>query len=210
RRRPRRLAKGRGERTGFAKANFERDPGDRARGLGQQHLRVLDATGVVVAMGRHAERSLERPAEMVSAQPNGARQGVERYVLGEMFFYIRRRNALLPAGESATCRRLDALRAVVAAHELVRQYDAERLAIMPVFGAALDQPAQFDRRFPQRLVFEERPWRQRRLRTTAHFGGIEIDIHHAAARAGLLRLAVFVTSRHEGELALDVSQRRTR
>ena len=36
---------------------------------------VLDATGVVIAMGRHAERSLERPAEMIRAQPNEARQG---------------------------------------------------------------------------------------------------------------------------------------
>ena len=81
-----------------------------------------------------------------------------------------------------------------------------------IFSTALDQPAQFDRCFPQRLVFEKQAWRQGclgwdRFRRAAHFCGIEIDIHDAAAAAGLLHFAVFVTSRYKDELALNVSQR---
>src|SRR4029450_6828416 len=84
--RPGRLAKGCRERAGLAEADLQRDLGDRARGLRQEHLGVLDATGVVIAMGRHAERSLERPAEMIRAQPNEARQCGERYILGTVVF----------------------------------------------------------------------------------------------------------------------------
>src|SRR6476620_3216799 len=82
------LAKGYRERTRFAEADLQRDLGDRARGLRQQRLGVLDATSIVIAMGRHAERPLEGPAEMVRAEPNGARERGERYLLGDMFFDV--------------------------------------------------------------------------------------------------------------------------
>src|SRR5262249_28498780 len=67
---------------------------------------------------------------------------------------------------------------------------------------------------PRRLVFEEQGWGQGGARRACpgiggRLGGIEIKIHEAAAGAGLLPLAILMTRRHEGELAFDVSQRRT-
>src|SRR5262245_12525395 len=164
-------------------------------------------------MGRYAERPLERAAEMIRAEPNRARERGERYLLGDMFFDVVANGPLRPGGETAARRRFDAAHASAAAHELMRQHDAECLAVMPIFTAALDQPAQFDGGFPQRLVFEEQAWRQRRVRRACswvdgHFGGIEIEIHDAAAGAWLLPLAVLMTRRHKGELAFDISQRR--
>src|SRR5262245_12209275 len=212
--RPGCLAKGCRERACFAEADRQRDFGDRARGPRQERLGVLDATSVVIAVGRHAERPLEGPAEMIRAQPNAVRERGERYLLCDMFFYVRGDDPLLPGGETAARRRFDAARTSVAADELVRQHDAERLAIMPILTAALDQPAQFDRGVPQRLVFEEQAWRQGRVRWACpridgHFGGIEIEIDDAAAGAGLLPLAILMTRRHKGELAFDIPQRRT-
>src|SRR5215471_11634641 len=174
---------------------------------------MLDATSVVIAMGRHAERPLERPAEMIGAEPNGARERGERYLLGDMFFNVAAHGPLLPSGETAARGRFYAAYAGAAAHELMRQHDAECLAVMPIFAAVLDQPAQFDRGFPQRLVFEEQAWRQGRVLRACpwidkHFGGIEVEIHNAAARAGRLPLAVLMTRRHKRELAFEVSQRR--
>src|SRR6516164_7865205 len=165
-------------------------------------------------MGRHAERPLEGPAEMIRAQPNAVREGGKRYLLGDVFFDIRGHDPLLPGGETAARRRFDAAHAGAAAHELMRQHDAECLVVMPILTAALDQVAQFDRGFPQRLVFEEQAWWQGRVRCACpwidgHFGGIEIEIHDAAAGAGLLPLSILMTRRHEGELAFDISQRRT-
>src|SRR5215471_4513427 len=162
--RPSRLAKSCGERTRFAEADLQRDLGDRARGLRQERLGVLDATSVVIAMGWRAERSLERPAEMIRAQSNEVRERGERYLRGDMFFDVAAHSALLPGGETAARRRFDAARASAAAHELMRQHDAECLAVMPILTAALDKLAQFDRGFPQRLVFEEQAWRQGRVR----------------------------------------------
>src|SRR6516162_8468903 len=208
------LAKSRRERTRFAEADRQRNLGDRACWPRQQRLGVVDATSVVIAVGRHAERPLEGPAEMVRAQPNTVREGSERYLLGDVFFDIRGHDPLLPGGETAARRRFDAARSSAAAHELMRQHGAECLAVMPIVTAALDQPAQFDRGVPQRLVFEEQAWRQGRVRCACcgidgHFGGIEIEINDAAAGAGLSPLAIFMTRRHKGELAFDISQRRT-
>src|SRR5262245_19098413 len=149
---------------------------------------------------------------MIRAQPNEMRERGERYLRGDTFFDVAAQSALLPSGESAGIRRFDAAHASAAAHELMRQHDAECLAVMPILTAALDQLAQFDRGFPQRLVFEEQAWRQGRVRACpwidGHFGGIEIEIHDATAGAGLLPLAILMTSRHKGELVLDISQRR--
>src|SRR5262249_2937055 len=115
------LAKGRRERTRFAEADRQRDLGDRARGPRQERLGVVDATSVVIAVGRHAERPLEGPAEMIRAQPNTVREGSERYLLGDVFFDVRGHDPLLPGGETAARRRFDAARSSAAAHELMRQ-----------------------------------------------------------------------------------------
>jgi hypothetical protein len=73
---------------------------------------------------------------MIRAQPNEARQGGERYMLGDVFFDIRGYDAPLPAGEPAACRRFDAARARGAAHELMCQHDAKCLA-----RSAFDRPS---------------------------------------------------------------------
>src|SRR4029450_11511509 len=127
--RPGRLAKGCRERARLAKDDLQRALRDSASALRQEHLAVLDATDVAIARGRHAERSFERPAEMIGAQPNEARQGGERYLLGNVFFDIRGYDALLPGSETAACGRFDAARAGVAAHELMCQNHAARIAI---------------------------------------------------------------------------------
>ena len=64
RRQPGRPAKRRGERACLAEAQRQSDIGHRWRRLGQQHLGVLDAALVVIAMRRHAEGLLERPAKV--------------------------------------------------------------------------------------------------------------------------------------------------
>src|SRR5260370_7432645 len=161
-------------------------------------------------MGRHAERPLEGPAEMIRAEPNGARERGERYLLGDMFFDVVATGPLLPGGETAERRRFDAAQAGAAAQKLMRQHDAECLAVMPIFTAALDQPAQFDRGFPQRLVFEEQAWRQGRVLRACpwidgHFGGIEIKIHETAAGPGLLPLPFPLTPPPKPHLPLPTS-----
>src|SRR5262249_60049654 len=156
--RPGCLAKGCRERGCLAEADRQRDVGDRARGPRQERLGVFDATSVVIAVGRHAERPLEGPAEMIRAQPNAVRERGERYLLCDMFFYVRGDDPLLPGGETAARRRFDAARTSVAADELVRQHDAERLAIMPILTAALHQPAQLYPCGPQRPVFQKKRW----------------------------------------------------
>src|SRR5258707_7494433 len=117
----------------------------------------------MIAMARHAERPLEGSVEMIRAEPNGARERGERYLLGDMFFDVVANGPLLPGGETAARRRFRAAHGSAAAHNLMRQHDAEGPAGMPIFTAALDQPAQFDRGFPQRLVFAEQTLRQRRV-----------------------------------------------
>src|SRR5262249_13814202 len=81
---------------------------------------VLDATSVVIAVGRHAERPLEGPAEMIRAQPNAVRERGERYLLCDMFFDVRGDDPLLPGGETAARRRFDAARTSVAAEQHAR------------------------------------------------------------------------------------------
>src|SRR5260221_11696132 len=103
----------------------------------------------MIAMGRHAERPLEGPAEMIRAEPNGSRERGERYLLGDMFFGVVANGPLLPSGETAARRRFEAGHSNDAAHELMRQHDAERLAAMPIFTGVLEQPCQLDPRFPQ-------------------------------------------------------------
>src|SRR5260370_42144940 len=97
---------------------------------------------------------------MIRAEPNGARERGERYLLGDMFFDVAAHGPLLPGGETAARRRFDAAHASAAAHALMRYHDPECLAVMPIFTAVLDQPPQFDPGFPHRLVFEAQAWRQ--------------------------------------------------
>src|SRR5260221_10634393 len=212
RRGPGRLAKACGERTGFAEADLERDLGDRARGLRQQRLGILDAPRVVIAVGRYAERLLERPAEMIGAQANKLRQRGERYLFGDVFFDVSGHAALLPGGEAAARWRFGATRAYVAVYDVMGQHDADLFAIMLVVIAVFDQPGQLDRGLPQHGGFEEQVGCQGRLVRAGNdgqFGGIEIEENDADAGSGLMPVPVLVARRHQSELALDGSQYRT-
>src|SRR5438445_3784950 len=63
-----------GERAGLAEADLERNRGDGPLTIRQQLLGPFDpATGVISAR-RHAEGALERPGEMVGAQPRQSGQ----------------------------------------------------------------------------------------------------------------------------------------
>ena len=67
---PGRLAEGRRERTGLAVTNGQSDVGHRVRSGGEKLLGVLHPAIGVVAVRRNAERLLERPAEVVGAEPH--------------------------------------------------------------------------------------------------------------------------------------------
>src|SRR6266436_2580440 len=62
---------------------------------------------------------------MIRAEPNGARERGERYLLGDMFFDVAAHGPLLPGGETAARRWLDAAHASAAAHELMRRHEGE-------------------------------------------------------------------------------------
>ena len=94
----------------------------------------------------------------------------------------------------------------------MRQDDAERFRIgLIVRTGTLNQRRQLERGLPECSIFEEQPRdevREIRLGVPRHFGGVEIEIHHAAENARILPVVVFVAGRHEGELSLAVPQRR--
>jgi hypothetical protein len=89
--------------------------------------------------GAHAERLLERPAEMVRAQASELGEGGERDLVGEMLLDITCDSALLPAGEPTPDRRLDVGRTGTETHKFVGEHDAERFTVKPI-----DRPGPFD------------------------------------------------------------------
>ena len=110
-------------------------------------------------MRRHAERLLERPAEMVRAQASVLGEGGERDLVGDMLLDIARGGALLPASEATSDWNLDASPTRTKTHKFMGEHDAERFAIEPIDGlGTFDQGLQLDRDVPQPLVFEEQSW----------------------------------------------------
>src|SRR3954471_24348606 len=146
---PGRLAERGGERAGLAESDRQADIGYRQLRLGQERLGLLDASAVVIPVGRHPQRLLERPAEIIGTQANETRKRGERYLLGEMFLDIRGHDPLLPARKAAPHRSFDRTDPGIEADELMRQDDTKGLEIKPVVGGgALDLLAQLDRRIP--------------------------------------------------------------
>src|SRR3982074_66146 len=146
---PGRLAECGGERTGLAESDRQSDIGHRELRLGPERLGVLDASAIVISMRRHPQRLLERPAEIVRAQPNETRERGERYLLREMFLDIGGDDPLLPAREAAPHRSFDWTDPGVETHEFVRQDDTKGFEIESIVGAGtLDLLPQLDRRIP--------------------------------------------------------------
>src|SRR5260370_12001990 len=107
-----------------------------------------------------------------------------------MFLDVGGDRALLPGGEAAPHGSLDARGSRIETHKLMREDGAESFAVAPILGAAIDQCRQFERRLPQRVVFEEQAWRKRLVRDARpgldwHLGGIEIEVYGTAESASL-------------------------
>jgi hypothetical protein len=86
--------------------------------------------------------------------------------------------------------------------ELVSKDNAERFAITLIVRPTADRTYQFDRRLPQRGVFEEQA--RRSWHVDWHLAAIEIEVCGATESAGLLPFAKLATRRHEGEPTLDI------
>jgi hypothetical protein len=137
----------RGEGARFTVAQGQSDIRHRRGASRQQKLGVFDATAVVIAARRQAERLLEGPAEIVRTQADQPREGRQRYRLGQMLFDVGRGRALLPGGKSAFRRSFDAWRSGGDANELKRQDGAERFEVGTAVGTwALDQALELERR----------------------------------------------------------------
>src|SRR5260370_31013911 len=96
-------------------------------------------------MRRHAEGTLERPGEMVRAQPRQLCEGRERDVVGDMLLDIGGQPLLLPARKAATTDRRGACRVTVDANQLLRQRASERFSVLPVDRApGLDLRLELD------------------------------------------------------------------
>src|SRR5215204_642965 len=96
RRQARRLAERSRERARFAEAYRHADLGDRTVGFRQQGFGTLDAPTGVIAMRRHPEGFLERPAHVVRAQSDELRQLRKRNPLGQVLFDVVDQDSLLP------------------------------------------------------------------------------------------------------------------
>ena len=165
---------------------------------------------------RHAERLLERPAEMVGAQPRELGQGRKRDLLREVILDVGRDGALLPGREPAPDRGSATAAALIEAHELMRQHGAEGFAIEPiVLLRVFDQGLELDGHVPQGGVFEEQARRESRagdpgVGIKRKRCRIEIEIRRTGETAWLLPIIEFMAGGHENQLALVVSQGRAR
>src|SRR5262245_17949720 len=109
----------------------------------QQGFRLLDAPVRVVSMRGHTKGLLERAAEVVCAQLRHVRQGVERYVLGQMLLDVRGDEPSLPGRQPSFDRSVAAAAATVQPHQLVHEHYTERFEVTQALGlAALKETRQ--------------------------------------------------------------------
>jgi hypothetical protein len=87
------LSECRRERAGLAEPHFHSDRCDRGRRVRQQRLGSLDATVRVESMRRHAERLLERSAEMIRTEARELSEGGEGDLICNMLLDIVRDGA---------------------------------------------------------------------------------------------------------------------
>src|SRR5262245_53749234 len=215
-RQPRMFAKRGRERAGFAEAQIEADLRDRHLRIRQQSFRLFHPKPAHVAVRWQAERLLERPHEVIWAQPRDIGQRCQGRVFGEVVLDILRHSLLLPTGEPAANALYRGGAAVVEPQELVRQHNAERLRILSVPGTGTAGLClEFLRRVPQVLVEEE----EARLELgfgEMQFGSeqgadrIDVEIGHARQDARLVPAAEPVAGRNEAERPAEFVQRGAR
>src|SRR5215472_3084597 len=205
------LAKRHGERARRAEAEHDADLRHRHVAVRQQRLGALDAAMTVESMRRHAERPLEGAGEVVGAQTHQPRQRRERHLLGEPLVDVPHHGLLLPGREPAANALLGTARATGGTREIVRQNDAERLAIAAIVRPrSLDGGLELQRRLPHLRILEEQPRRERGLGLERKRTRIEIEERQPRKDARLLPVDIFVAGRDEDELALVLAQRGAR
>jgi hypothetical protein len=93
-------------------------------------------------MRRHAERLLERSAEMVRTEARELSEGRERDLICDVLLDVVRDGAFLPAGKPTPDRRLDTRHGRTETYEFMGEHDSKRFAIEPIdrlgtFAAAI-------------------------------------------------------------------------
>src|SRR5258708_21035509 len=203
-----------GERARLAEANFERDRSDGQLTLRQELLGPLDSAIGVISVRRHPEGTLERPREMVWAEPRQISEGREQDIVGDMLLDIGGHPLLLPARKPATTNRPPTCTVTIDAYELVRQHDAERFGVLPVHRArVLDQRLELEGGLPEGAIVKKQPRLEFDLAEAQRGIGerparIDVEISCARQRARFLRSAEIMSGRNEGQLAREIAQGR--
>src|SRR5271166_5933234 len=170
----------------------------------------------MITTGRHPEGLLERTREMIGAQPCHFGELRQGDLIGEVLLDILGDDPPLPAGETTLQCWCGRRPATVELQQLVCEDDTQRFGITSASRwAGLDQCCELQRRLPQGMTVKEEPRRELRGGEASH------RIHQRSARidvevCGLHRPARVVplpkpaARRHEGQLAAEVTQRRSR
>jgi hypothetical protein len=96
---------------------------------------------------------------MVRAQPRQFGKGRELDIVGDMLLDIGGHPLLLPTRKAAPVDWRVKGRIAVDANEFVRQQDAERLGVSPVYpGRILDQRLELESDLPKTTVVKEQAW----------------------------------------------------
>src|ERR1700751_5483722 len=93
----------------------------------------------------------------------------------------------------------------------MREHARERLHIRHAFGpAALDRILELGCRVPDYGIFKMEPWREASLAVVGcpERRRVQVEKRHARRRAGLVRLSIGASGRHERELMDEASQPR--
>src|SRR5215813_5993933 len=135
---PGHLAKRGRERACLAKAQAQADIGDRECKSPQQNLGALNSAMRMIPVRRHAERLLERAAEMVRAQPHKASQSCKRYLLRQMVLYVRGHEPPLPSREPSPGGSAVTVVAIQPKH-LMHEHRAECLKVGQVLAGTCYQ-----------------------------------------------------------------------
>jgi len=135
-------------------------------------------------MRRHVERLLERAGKMVRAQVYQLGQGRQGDVLGEVFVDVLRQLLLLPLRKPTANARHGRQAALVHAHELASQSDAERFGIggLPLIRTPHLRP-ELDSGIPEIAVEEEQ------ARAKLDFGKAKVGLQQRAAWVDVERSA---------------------
>src|SRR5215831_11498136 len=164
------------KRARFAEPHIKSDFGHRQFACCQQALGAFDALVGEIAVRRHVERLLERAGKMVWAQVYQLGQGRQGDVLGKVFFDVLRELLLLPFRKPAANARHARQAALVHAHELASQSDAERFGIggLPLIRTPHLRP-ELDSGIPEIAVKKQQP------RAKLDFGEAKVGLQQRAA-----------------------------